>query len=90
MDLNKLIEIVDEGYPDGFVKACFENPKKDYGDTLALFLAREIDDNFDPEATDREQIEEALRVVFNARRELDAVCDVLKMIKFTKTGNAVR
>jgi len=90
MDLNKLIEIVDEGYPDGFVKRCFDNPKKDHGDTLALFIAREVGDNFDPEASDKEQIEETLRVVFNARRELDAVCDVLKSVKFTKTGNAVR
>lgn len=92
MDLDKLIEIVDEGYPDGLVKACFEDGMQDgiHGDTLALFLAREIDDNFDPDATDKEQIEEALRVVFAARRELDAVCDALKMVRFTKTGTAMR
>jgi hypothetical protein len=91
MDLNKLIEIVDEGYPDGLVKACFEDGREDgHGDTLALFLAREIEDTFEKHATDKDQIEEALRVVFNARRELDAVCDVLKAVKFTKTGNAVR
>lgn len=92
MDLNKLIEIVDEGYPDGLVKACFEDGMKDgiQGDTLALFIAREIDDNFDADATDKDQIEEALRVVFAARRELDEVCNVLKAVKFTKTGVAVR
>lgn len=90
MELKKLIEIVDEGYPDGFVKRCFENPEKDHGDTLALFLSREIGDCFDPEATDKEQIEETLRVVFNARRELDEVCEALKRVRFTKTGNAVR
>jgi hypothetical protein len=90
MDLNKLIEIVDEGYPDGFVKRCFDNPKKDHGDTLALFLAREVKDTFDADATDEAQVAEAIRVMEMARRELGDVLVVLERVKFTKTGNAVR
>jgi len=91
MDLNKLIEIVDEGYPDGLVKASFEEGDEgSLGDTLALFIAREVKDTFDEGATDEAQVAEAIRVMEMARRELGDVLVALEKVRFTKTGNAVR
>lgn len=90
MDLDKLIEIVDAGYPDGLVKASFENEDDCLGDDLALFLAREVKDTFDENATDEAQVNEAIRVVEMARRELYEVLVALEKVRFTKTGIAVR
>ena len=47
--LNKIIETANAGYPDDVVSECWDNRKSsprdnDCGDTLALFIAREISD----------------------------------------------
>ena len=80
MKLNELIEIVSAAYPDGLIAVEYwdfkrqcprRNPKG--GDTLALFIALEIKDTYDADATDEEQLETAGRAIDRARGDLDAV-----------------
>jgi hypothetical protein len=80
MKLNELIEIVSAAYPDGliaveywdFTRECPRRNRKG-GNTLALFIALEIKDTYDPDASDEQQLETALRAVERARGDLDAV-----------------
>lgn len=90
MEIEKLIDIVDAGYPDGLVRAWFDEPDGEHGDTLAEFIVREVVDTFEPTATDEVQVMEAIRVVEMAQRELTDVLSVLERVRFTKTGKAVR
>ena len=84
MRLNELINIASAAYSDGliaveywdFKKECpRRNPKG--GDTLALFVALEIKDTYDPDASDKQQLETALRAIARARGDLDAVSAAL-------------
>ena len=84
MKLNELIEIVSAAYPDGLIAVEYwdfkrqrprKNPKG--GDTLALFIALEIKDTYDPDAMDEQQLETALRAIERARCDLDAVSGAL-------------
>lgn len=43
------------------------------GDTLGLFIVREIVDTYDPKQGDGDQAQEALRVMLSTSRELDNV-----------------
>jgi hypothetical protein len=83
MKLEELILIADKGYPDGKVKEAFdlmmvedelvEPIESQVGDTLAIFVAREISETFDPEAKDLSQIHEAVRVMAVAQNEINQV-----------------
>ena len=84
MKLNELIEIVSAAYPDGLIAVEYwdfkrqcprRNPKG--GDTLALFIALEIKDTYDADATGEQQIETALRAIERARGDLDTVSAAL-------------
>ena len=84
MKLNELIEIVSAAYPDGLIAVEYwdfkrecprRNPKG--GDTLALFIALEIKDTYDADATDEEQLATALRAIDRARGDMDAVSAAL-------------
>ena len=84
MKLNELIEIVSAAYPDGLIAVEYwdfkrqcprRNPKG--GDTLALFIALEIKDTYDSDATDEQQLETALRAIERARGDLDSVSEAL-------------
>jgi hypothetical protein len=82
--LNELINIASAAYSDGLIAVEYwdfkrecprRNPKG--GDTLALFIALEIKDTYDPGATDEEQLETALRAIARALGDLDAVSAAL-------------
>ena len=84
MKLNELIETVSAAYPDGLIAVEYwdfkrecprRNPKG--GDTLALFIALEINDPYDADAADEQQIQTALRAIERARGDLDAVSGAL-------------
>jgi hypothetical protein len=84
MKLNELIEIVSAAYPDGLIAVEYwdfkrecprRNPKG--GDTLALFIALEIKDTYDADATDEQQLDATLRAIERARGDLDAVSAAL-------------
>lgn len=78
--LKKIIKIADSAYPDGLVGKCAKAKKnEDLGDTLALFVARELKDVYGEEdhtgrkLTDRDKLDEAIRTMRVAIRELTAV-----------------
>ena len=48
------------------------------GDTLALFVVRELAETFDAEASDDQQITEAIRVMEMARGNLDNIISALQ------------
>ena len=80
MTLNELINIASAAYPDGLIAVEYwdfkrecprRNPKG--GDTLALFIALEIKDTYDPDASDEQQLETVLKDLSRARGDLEAV-----------------
>jgi len=77
MKLKSLIKIVSKNYPDKLVENAFETGKP-VGDGLAEFIAREIEDTFEPGATSREQIAEANRAMTYALEELQSVVNALE------------
>jgi hypothetical protein len=48
------------------------------GDTLALFIVRELSETFDPDASDDEQIAEAIRVLSQAKDDLENMVSALE------------
>ena len=73
MKLSEIIAIADRTYPDGLVQMYFEDPEGQHGDTLAEFIVRELQDVYDAEASDEDQLSEAARVMRRARDELESV-----------------
>jgi len=73
MTLPELIHKASEVYDNRAIQDYFEDDEGEHGDTLALFIARELRDTFDPKATDEEQCAEALRVMKVAQLDLDKV-----------------
>lgn len=83
MSLKDLITLVNDAYPDDQIEMHFDDEKnrpidaKNSGDGLALFIVRELCETFDPQASRKDQLEEALRVMEVARDELARVCNKL-------------
>jgi hypothetical protein len=76
--LKELVAIADEAYPDGLVGAYFEDPDGEHGDTLARFVARELEGTFSREETDpAEQIATAQVAMLRAIKELEMVLEAL-------------
>ena len=84
MKLAELIQIVDEAYPDGLVARAHKG--EDVGDTLALFIVRELADIYDPDASDAEQTAGACRAMGTAIDELQAVCNALENLPQQRTS----
>ena len=87
MTLNELIALASRAYDaDDVVLACWDpvdqkarrKPLHGYGDTLALFICREIAETYDPDATSAEQMAEAARVIQRAADELGRVAGILE------------
>jgi hypothetical protein len=83
MTLNQLVSRAASVYPDGFVLEYWDchdqcakhNPAG--GDTLAQFIAQELADTYDREASDGDQVTTAVRVMQSATDDLQAVTDAL-------------
>lgn len=79
MRLIDLITAADEAYDmDGLVWQYYDAPEGNHGDTLAKFIAVELNDTYDPGATGQEQLREAIRAMTSARDQLQAVVDALE------------
>lgn len=82
MTLNKLIRICNKYYDDGYL-AMYWNFKKSKpvdthsGDTLALFIVREIADTYQEDLSDKKQLVEARRCMHSAMTQLDALSNAL-------------
>ena len=84
MTLNELISKASDAYSDGLIATEYwdfehECPKRNTkgGDTLAQFIANEIADTYDPEASDEQQLEVVLNALSTARGDLEAVSAAL-------------
>ena len=75
MKIERIISLADRVYPDGLVGLYFREPDSQHGDTLAKFIAVELAETYDKDASDEEQLTEALRVMRNGVKELRAVVD---------------
>lgn len=85
MMLNEIMEIAAECYPDRSIESYWDPAQQrvyggaDCGDTLALFIVRELRDTYDAELPSEEQIEEAIRVMDRAREDIKGVIDGLQV-----------
>jgi hypothetical protein len=77
MRLATLIKIASDSYPDGAVMDAHERGDAS-GDTLALFIAREIAETFEAMAKTTEQLERAIQVIEKAHEEMGAVLSGLR------------
>lgn len=81
MKIEELIARANEAYPDGMIQEAYDGIKEDSlggcGDTLALFIVRELADTFDEDADDQAQLDEAKRCLRTAVSELEGVIDAL-------------
>lgn len=78
----ELLNLANQGYPDGFLSEYFDQETGDYreegsGDVLAKAIVAELTDTFDPDATDQEQVDTACHFLANYCRDIGAVQDVL-------------
>ena len=82
MTFDRLIELANEHYPDGLVERAYraeegEGNIADVGDTLAVFIVRELRDTFDRGASEAEQLIEASSAILKASHELTRVGSML-------------
>ena len=86
MTLNGLICRANSIYPDDAIIQCWDiaraKPRLNLaGDTLAMFVVREIAGAFDPHAGDEEQIQTATDAIRRAADELSAVAHCLERLE---------
>lgn len=83
MELNAILEIVHEAYPD--TRRCWDAKKQKTqsggGDTLAEFIVREIADTFEADAPEANQLDAALCAMRRACTDLTAVIEALEEFK---------
>lgn len=86
MDLNQIIACAATAYPDELILAYWDKDARqpvdnpDAGDTLALFIVREIKDTFDPAATDVQQVETVIDALTRASNEIERVASVMQYL----------
>jgi len=82
MKLQQIIDLADKVYSDGLIAQYWDEKRqrvwsdrhcKDVGDGLARFILIELVETFDPEATDEEQLNEAIRVMETAEKQIGSV-----------------
>jgi len=79
--LERIIEAANKGYGDDLILQAHQmGPEEKVGDTLAEFIAIELEETFDEECSPQEQVAEALRVMKVARDELESVVDELEKL----------
>ena len=84
MTLNELMSKAASGYPDAQILLYWdfadEEPRANPngGDTLAHFIAVELAETFDPDASEPDQAAQAVRSMERAERDLRGVIDALQ------------
>ncbi len=82
MRLIDLLDLADEGYPDGFLSHFYDERGDRVGgsgDTLARFVVAELSETFDPDAPDAEQLDSARAHIRRAIDALDSVAERLNL-----------
>lgn len=96
MKLNQLICKAASVYPDEFILKYWdmkkECPRKipEGGDTLAQFIAQELADTYDPEASDKEQVETAVQVMQATISDITTVIDALRLMRQEENHEVIR
>lgn len=81
MSVRELLDKANRGYPDGFLSEYYNtkgNFREGRGDTLAEFIVVELIETFDPDATEDEQLDEAVRAMERAREDIEGVIRALR------------
>ena len=84
MDINQIICRAASVYPEAYILTYWDmerqEPRKNRlgGDTLAQFIAQEIADTYDGDASDEDQIAEAVRVMQRAADDLVKVAQAIR------------
>lgn len=73
MKLRDIIKLASDSYSDDLILQYYEYPDEDHGDGLARFIALELQETYDEDATTQEQIAEAYRVMENAWHQIEDV-----------------
>ena len=81
MRLVNLLNLASIGYRDGDLDSFFDSDTGEYidntGDTLAMFIVRELHSTFLPDTEDQAQLEEAIRAMTVGKGELESVIKAL-------------
>jgi hypothetical protein len=94
MKLKQIIEIADQAYSDdGAVERAFEAETGSIdellvGDSLAVFIAREIKETYDPDTTRENQLDEAYRVMSVAHEQLENVLNALAIASSKRSSRS--
>ena len=82
MQIMELLNLANKGYYDGELVEFYDEETGDIeegeGDTLALFIVRELMSTFQRGVEDAAQISEAIRAMAVAKKELESVIKALK------------
>ena len=70
MTLDELMDRANALYPDNMILRYYQEPKRNHGDTLAKFIVLELQDTFDPDAPEHEQLSTARRALFRASQDI--------------------
>lgn len=89
MKLKQLIKIASDYYDDDLILKYHNKPNDNHGDTLAEFIALELADTFDPNASNTQQLDEAVRVIDKAINQLTYVLCGLNNKLMTKASRAI-
>ena len=76
--LDKLVKAAGKHYSDGLVELYHRMPFENHGDSLARFIALELEETFDPEADAQVQVHKAIHVLDVARKELTQAIEALE------------
>lgn len=76
MQFSEIIEIADGSYPEGMIGETYRQ-RRNCGDTLALFICRELSAVYDAAADDATQLRTAQNALHTAIRELQDVSHAL-------------
>lgn len=77
MTLDELIKIASNVYSDNLIEEYHRDPETNHGDLLAKFIAAELTETFDPEASSEEQLAEAHHVLYMAHHQLGIVVNAI-------------
>ena len=83
MTIKEILDIAAAGYGDDVIRGLYAEAGRFQdvadGDTLARFIVLELIETFDPEATEVEQLKQAVRVMNNATTDVRNVRNTLNV-----------
>jgi|LauGreDrversion4_2_1035121.scaffolds.fasta_scaffold1851786_2 hypothetical protein len=82
----ELMRMANEGYPDGMLSEYYDDhgnyvANDGAGDGLAALVVAELSETFDENAKDETQVDEAVRVLKRAQRDLEDTVNALQRFK---------